>query len=67
MELWRDSYKPFRLTVFQMGSTGMQMGGWFNKEINSLDDISGLGMRIPGLGGKVLKKAGRESGVDGGR
>ena len=36
----------------------MQMGGWFNKEINSVKDLQGLKMRIPGLGGEVLKKAG---------
>lgn len=58
LELWREIYKPFNLTVFPMGNTGQQMGGWFNKKINSLDDISGLRMRIPGLGGKVFKKAG---------
>ena len=40
------------------GNTGVQMGGWYNREINSLEDLQGLKMRIPGLGGKVLEKAG---------
>jgi len=58
MELWRETYKPFRVVPFPLGNTGVQMGGWFNKEINSLEDIKGLKMRIPGLGGKVFAKAG---------
>jgi TRAP-type mannitol/chloroaromatic compound transport system substrate-binding protein len=58
LELWRETYKPFQVVPFPLGNTGVQMGGWFNKEINSLEDISGLKMRIPGLGGKVFAKAG---------
>lgn len=56
--LWRDLYKPFNLIPFPMGNTGVQMGGWFRKKINSVADLKGLKMRIPGLGGKVMAKAG---------
>lgn len=58
MKLWRELYAPFNLTPFPMGNTGVQMGGWFNKKIDSIEDIKGLRMRIPGLGGKVLSRAG---------
>ena len=58
LKLWRDVYKPFNLVPFPMGNTGVQMGGWFRKKINSIDDLKGLKMRIPGLGGKVMAKAG---------
>ncbi|MGI9229000.1 MAG: TRAP transporter substrate-binding protein [Gammaproteobacteria bacterium] len=58
LELWRELYEPFNLMPFPIGTTGIQMGGWFNKRIDSVADIKGLRMRIPGLGGKVLKRAG---------
>ena len=60
LELWQDLYKEHGLIPFPMGNTGVQMGGWFNKKINSLADLKGLKMRMPGLGGKVLAKAGGE-------
>jgi TRAP-type mannitol/chloroaromatic compound transport system substrate-binding protein len=58
MELWREVYDRFNLVPFDAGNTGVQMGGWFNKEINSVADLKGLKMRIPGLGGEVLKRLG---------
>ena len=58
LELYRELYAPFDLVPFPTGNTGVQMGGWFNKEINSIADLKGLKMRIPGLGGEVLRRAG---------
>ncbi|GAB2189830.1 TRAP transporter substrate-binding protein [Sessilibacter sp. MAH2] len=57
-ELWRELYEPFNLLPFPAGNTGVQMAGWYNKEINTIDDIKGLKMRIPGLGGEVWNRAG---------
>jgi len=57
-ELWNKIYEPFNLIAVPAGNTGVQAGGWYNKEINSVSDLEGLKMRIPGLGAKVLRKAG---------
>jgi TRAP-type mannitol/chloroaromatic compound transport system substrate-binding protein len=57
-ELWDELYAEYGLKGFHGGSTGVQMGGWFNKEINTLDDIRGLKMRIPGTGGEMMLKLG---------
>ena len=58
MELWRKAYEPFNLVPLAAGNTGVQMAGWFNREIDSMDDLVGLKMRIPGLAGKVFDRAG---------
>jgi len=58
LKLYEKLYSGYDLIPFPGGNTGVQMGGWFNREINTADDIKGLKMRIPGLGGRVLEKAG---------
>ena len=58
LALWTELYDQFGLVPTAIGNTGVQMGGWFNKEIKSVDDLKGLKMRIPGLGGEVLRRAG---------
>ena len=57
-ELWDKIYDGFGLIGWHCGSTGVQMGGWFNKEITTADSVKGMKMRIPGLGGEALKKLG---------
>ncbi len=57
-ELADKVYGELGCKVFASGNTGVQAGGWFNKEINSTEDYKGLKMRIPGLGGEVVKAAG---------
>ena len=58
LELWEEVYAPFNVIPRPQGNTGVQMGGWFRKDMNTIDDYKGLKMRIPGLGGKVISKAG---------
>ena len=57
-ELWDELTDDFGTQSFAAGNTGVQMGGWFNKKIRSANDIKGLKMRMPGLGGQVLGKLG---------
>jgi len=58
LELWQELYAQYGLVPMPAGNTGVQMGGWFNKEVNEISDLKGLKMRIPGIGGQVLAKAG---------
>jgi TRAP-type mannitol/chloroaromatic compound transport system substrate-binding protein len=57
-ELWDEVYKPFNVMGLAAGNTGVQMTGWFKKEINTVEDFKGLRMRVPGLAGKVLEQLG---------
>lgn len=56
--LTKKVYDKFRVDCYPGGNTGVQMGGWFRKEINSLSDLEGLKMRIPGMAGEVFAKLG---------
>jgi TRAP-type mannitol/chloroaromatic compound transport system substrate-binding protein len=58
LQLMRDFMAEYNAVPFPAGNTGVQMGGWFRKEIKSLDDVKGLKMRIPGIGGQVWAKLG---------
>ncbi|GAB4523483.1 MAG: TRAP transporter substrate-binding protein DctP [Roseibium sp.] len=56
--LWDELYAPFGLKPVMAGNTGVQMGGWFKREVNTLDDLKGLKIRMPGLGGEVMRRLG---------
>ena len=56
--LLNEFYKSYNVTSCLAGNTGCQMGGWFRKEINTVDDLKGLKMRIGGFAGKVMQKLG---------
>jgi len=58
LKLWEESYAAFGLVPRPGPSTGPQMAGWFRRKIDTVDDLKGLKMRIPGLGGRVVSKAG---------
>ena len=55
-ELLNQFYKGYNVTSFLAGNTGCQMGGWFRKEINTVDDLKGLKMRIGGFAGRVMQR-----------
>ena len=58
LELWREVYAPFGLVPMPAGNSGVQMAGWYRKPVNSLADIKGLKIRMPGLGGEVMGRLG---------
>ena len=58
MELGNEFFKKFGVIGFHAGNTGCQMGGWFRKEINTVDDLKGLKFRIGGFAGRVMQKLG---------
>ncbi|MBE7554080.1 MAG: twin-arginine translocation signal domain-containing protein [Anaerolineales bacterium] len=59
LTMLRELYaEKFGVIQFPAGNTGVQMGGWFRKEISTVADLEGLKMRIPGLGGQVMTKLG---------
>ena len=57
-QLWEELASRFNVRPMLCNATGMQMGGWFNKEINSVEDLQGLKMRIPGFGGEIITRMG---------
>lgn len=58
LDVLRSVFADFNIVNFPGGNTGVQMGGWFRREINSVSDLRGLKMRIPGLGGRVMDRLG---------
>lgn len=58
MELWRELYSKFNVIPLAGGNSGVQMAGWFNREIHSINDIKHFKMRIPGIAGEVFERVG---------
>lgn len=58
IETMHKIYADFNIVSFPAGNTGAQMGGWFKRQINSVEELKGLKMRIPGLGGKIMSRLG---------
>lgn len=60
-ELWDELSAQFKIKAMMSANTGVQMGGWFRKEINTIEDFKGLRIRMPGLGGEVMRRLGAAS------
>lgn len=58
IETMAPLFARFGVRSFPAGSTGVQMGGWFRRTVDTLEDLKGLKMRIPGLGGEVMQRLG---------
>ncbi|MFC3637246.1 TRAP transporter substrate-binding protein [Camelimonas fluminis] len=58
LDMLNEFYKKYNVTMLPGGNTGTQMGGWFRKEINSVQDLNGLKMRIAGIAGQILQRLG---------
>ena len=58
LELWHELYEPLGLIAFPAGNTTCQTLGWFNRELRTVADLRGLKIRMPGLGGEVMQRAG---------
>jgi TRAP-type mannitol/chloroaromatic compound transport system substrate-binding protein len=57
-QLWDRLAAPFGIKPFAAGNTGHQLGGWFKRELRNVDDLRGLKIRMPGIGGEVMRRAG---------
>lgn len=60
LETLQKLHAPLGLVAFPAGNSGVQMGGWFNKEVNTVADLQGLKIRIPGLGAQIMERLGAE-------
>lgn len=60
-ELWDELSARFKIKAFMCANTGVQLPGWYRNEIKSLDDLKGLSIRMPGLGGEVMRRLGAAS------
>lgn len=58
LELTRALFSDFNIVNFPGGNTGAQMGGWFNRPVESEADLAGIRMRIPAVGGEVMARLG---------